>query len=178
MTRTKYRPEIELAAGPERLDPDLVEGLVLVESSGNAYAWNPEPHYRYFWNVKTWRPFRQIGAFETKTEYPPEDFPSLGGDPDQEWWGQQASWGLMQVMGAVARERGYRGVYLPELVDVETNLKYGCAHLGHLLEWADADVPKALAAFNAGQGGWTSKAGQAYAQKVLRSVAAVKAVPK
>ena len=72
----------------------------------------------------------------------------------------------MQVMGAVARERGFRGPFLTELSEVEANLFWGCAHLGHLLEWANGDIHKTLASYNAGQGGWLSTAGQAYANKV------------
>lgn len=166
MISTLYRPEIELAAQAEMIDGDLVESLVIVESSGQRYAWNPEPKYRYLWNVKTNKPFRPLTATEALSKFPPADFPCLAGDPDQEWWGQQASWGLMQVMGAVARERGFRGPFLTELTDVETNLFWGCAHLGHVLEWADGDIFKTLAAYNAGQGGWLGTAGQAYANKV------------
>jgi hypothetical protein len=166
MISTLYRRQIEVAAQNEIIDPDLVEALILIESSGNRYAWNPEPRYRYIWNVRTRKPFRALTNAEVLSKTPPSDFPCVAGDPDQEWWGQQASWGLMQIMGALARERGFVGPFLPELSDVETNLFWGCGHLGELLVWASGDIHKALAAFNAGRGGWLGAQGQAYANKV------------
>lgn len=144
----------------------LVTAIVQVESGGNRYAWNPEPRYRYLWNVKTQRPFRSVLPVELAAKFPPKDFPALAGDPDQEWWGQQASWGLMQIMGAVAREQGFDAPYLPELTDPAANLLVGCRHLRGLVQWADGDLPRAAAAYNAGKGGWMLPAGQAYRAKV------------
>lgn len=139
---------IERHALPAR----LVTALIAVESGGDPWAWNPEPHYRWLWDVKKNMPFRAVTPREIASEKPPADFPSLGGDRDQEWWGQQASWGLMQVMGAVAREHGFAGLYLPELCDAETNIEHGCRHLVRLARrhrprygW-----PGVIAAYNAG----------------------------
>lgn len=159
--------QITAAAASASLPRPLVMALVSVESGGNPWAWNPEPAYRYLWDVKDNAPFRKLAPEEYALKKPPMDFPSLAGDPDQEWCGQQASWGLMQVMGAVARERGFRGLYLPALCDPETNLRIGCGILAANLRWSGGEVNKALAAYNAGRGGWTSVAGQAYAAKVL-----------
>jgi len=47
--------------------------------------------------------------------------------------GQQASWGLMQIMGATARERGFKG-WLTELCDPAVNLEWGCRHLRWMLD--------------------------------------------
>lgn len=130
----------------------LVMAIVRVESGGNPYAWNPEPRYRYLWDVKKKAPFRALTPDEIAAEVPPKDFPTLGGDRDQEWWGQQASWGLMQVMGAVARECGFNRPYLPELCDPALSLEYGCRHLSTL---RDRFVTRygwngVIAAYNAG----------------------------
>jgi len=164
---TLHREAIETAAAEAHLSPDLVEAICLVESAGDPWAWNPEPHYRWLWDVRRKRPFRRVTPNEARAKYPPADFQTLAGDRDQEWWGQQASWGLMQIMGAVARELGYRSPYLPGLVDVRTNLELGCTKLAQLLRWAKGDVAQALAAYNAGQGNYRSAAGQAYAEKVI-----------
>lgn len=110
----------------------LVAAMCKVESSMNAWAWNPEPQYRYLWDVKRDRPFRELSAAESANERPPADFPCIAGDRDQEWWGQQASWGLMQVMGAVARERRFREPYLPQLCDPSLGVAVGCDHLAAL----------------------------------------------
>ncbi len=165
---TAFRPLIESNARRFGISADLVEAVVLVESAGNPSAWNPEPHYQYLWNVRTNAPFRTLTAAERASEVPPADFPFLAGDRDQEWWAQQASWGLMQMMGGLARELGFRGPYIPELVrDPELCLTLGCGHLLRLLIWAEGNVKQALGAYNAGKGGWDSAAGRAYAEKVV-----------
>lgn len=148
----QYRNEIHAAADHFGLPFWLVAAIVRVESGGNPWAWNPEPPYRYLWDVRLGRPFRALTAAEIQSERPPADFPALAGDRDQEWWAQAASWGLMQVMGAVARERGYRGPYLTALLDPETALHYGCAHLASLRDRHHAryDWPGVIAAYNAG----------------------------
>ncbi len=58
-----------------------------------------------------------------------------------------------QVMGAVARERGFAGPYLAELVDPAVNLNVGCAHLAGQLAWANGAEMRALAAYNGGRMG-------------------------
>lgn len=145
--------EVRAAAGRLGLDPRLVASLILVESGGNPYAWNPEPRYRYFWNVVKNKPYRPITAGEAISKFPPINFPTLAADPDQEWWAQQASWGLMQVMGAVARENGFKGPFLTELCNPVVNLKIGCFILSNLLKWSKDNVDQALAAYNGGKGG-------------------------
>src|SRR3990167_4673122 len=112
---TELRVAVDRIARAEGLDPALVRAVIAQESGWNPYAWNPEPRWRYFWNVETGSPFRPVRTVEIANAFPPKDFPCLKGDRDQEWWAQQASWGLMQIMGAVAREQGFRGPYLPEL---------------------------------------------------------------
>jgi soluble lytic murein transglycosylase-like protein len=173
--RTAWTSDIASAAARERIDPILVEAVVIIESGGNPYAWNPEPHYRYLVDVRTGQPFRELTVSERATEVPPADFPTLAGDRDQEWWGQQASWGLMQIMGALAREIGFRGLYLPELTRPHLNLQLGCQHLANLLRWSNGDERRAVAAYNAGRGGWNGPAGQAYQQKVFAMRARVAA---
>lgn len=164
-----YLPEITKVATAFKLDPYLVAAQVLVESGGNPFAWNPEPRYHYLWDVRKNAPFRSLRPSESANEDPPTDFPSLRGDPDQEWWGQQASWGLMQVMGALARENGFDGPYLTQLTDPLVNLHVGCAHLTKLLEWAKGDYAQAFAAYNGGKGGNLTPPfrNQSYADKVF-----------
>lgn len=145
----------------------LVTALVEQESNRKQYAYNPEEKYHWLWNVRTHAPFRAVSAVELASMYPPHDFPCLAGDSDQEWWAQRASFGLMQIMGAVAREGGFMGPFLLELCDPAINLEIGCAHLASLLTWSALNVPQALGAYNAGRGGWNSIAGQLYATQVM-----------
>lgn len=160
-------PLITDAAAHAQIPADLLGALVCVESGGNPWAWNPEPAYRYLWDVRANRPFRSVSLAELTAKFPPEYFPALAGDPDQEWWGQQASWGLCQIMGAVARERGFRGPYLTQLCDPTINLALGATHLADALRWAKGNDAKAIASYNTGRGHWDSVAGRAYAAKVL-----------
>jgi soluble lytic murein transglycosylase-like protein len=162
---------VSLATG-YALDPAIVRAMVSIESSGDTFAYNPEPRYIYFWNVNTWKPFRAVTSQEVSSEFPPKDFPTLAGDADQEWWAQQASWGLMQVMGAVAREQGFRQPYLTQLTVPEIGLLFGCRVLQSHLKWSKGVVPQALAAYNGGR--WQNDKppyrNAAYAAKVLAQV--------
>lgn len=172
---TPYRDLIVREATARAIAPNLVEAIVLQESGGDPFAWNPEPPYRYLWNVHTRQPFRALTYAERASEVPPPDFPSFAGDRDQEWWAQQASWGLLQVMGALARELGFAGGYLPQLTDPDLNLRLGCLQIATLLAWSKGDVRQACAAYNGGRGNYLSAAAQQYASHVLARLASVTA---
>ena len=114
-----------------RIPVDIVRAVVVVESGGNTWAWNPEPRYRYLVDARTGKPFRPLTAFEIGSKHPPDDFPThplVPSDFDAEWWGQQASWGPMQVMGAVAREYGF-DAHFPKLCVDAVGVYFGCRHL-------------------------------------------------
>jgi len=167
-----FRREIEGAAREQRLDPNVVEAVVLVESGADPWAFNPEPRYRYFWDVTFNKPFRRLTAAELASKRPPNDFRAIriGIDPDTEWWGQQASWGLMQVMGAVARERGFRGPFLSMLCEPSIGLAFGCSHLAAYLRANGGDLERAVQAYNAGPGGVGSPLARIYSTKVFRAL--------
>lgn len=161
-----FAAELEAAATSSALELPLLAALVEHESDNDPAAWNPEPRYRYFWNVRTRQPFRRVSELEAAARFPPKDFPALAGDPDNEWWGQAASWGLTQIMGAVAREHGYTAKYLPSLCrDVAANLELGAVHLAANIKWAAglyvglesgrqaAATRAGLAAYNGGRAG-------------------------
>lgn len=155
---------LDNAADEFGIDRLLFACLVQKESSGNTWAWNPEPRYRYLWDVRKNAAFRRLTAEEAISPTPPADFPTLAGDRDQEWWGQRASWGVAQVMGAVARERGFKGAFLTELCDVHTGAFLGAMHLGKLLA-RHKNEADALASYNAGTP--DSDVGKAYAKSIL-----------
>lgn len=165
----QYSGEILTIASQFKMNPDMLLAQVQVESGGNTWAWNPEPAYRYLWDVKKNAPFRTLTAAEQTSEAPPSDFPCFAGDRDQEWWAQQASWGLLQVMGAVAREHGFRNNYLVELCDPIQGLSAGCAVMSELLAWSKGNIEQALSAYNGGRGGNAVRPfrNQAYADRVL-----------
>lgn len=56
----------------------------------------------------------------------------------------------MQVMGEVAREFGFQGRFLSELLQPGTGLDVGCKVLKHKLDKANGDLTKALLLWNGG----------------------------
>lgn len=165
-------PHIVAVANRHALPVHLIAAICAKESSFHPGAWRPEPVYRFLWNVAKGEPFRRLTPAEIASETPPSDFPKLGGPSAQEWWGQQASWGLMQVMGANAREHGFRGVYFTDLCDPEIGLEFGCRFMARLL--ARNPVEDALSAYNAGSP--TPKNAETYVAPIMRWAAGYKAV--
>ena len=99
---------------------NLLRAIIEVESGFKPWANRAEPHYRWLWNIRERTPYRGD----------PENIPApIGRSHMTELWGQRMSWGLMQIMGAVAREYGFAGRDLTELCDPAINLQYGCHHL-------------------------------------------------
>lgn len=141
---------ISRIAAEHGLDRNLVAAIVLQESSGIAQAKRFEPAYRYFYKVD-------------------EFAKALDLHPDTEKDGQATSYGLMQVMGAVCREKGFKG-FFTDLFDPETNLKYGCQHLKTYLD-RYKNLEDAIASYNAGSPRRDAATGkyvnQAYVTSVL-----------
>lgn len=131
--------------------PALMCALVEQESRWQTWAINPEPHYRWLWDFSKKAPFRRVTSEELSSKKPPKDFTAPAGiDRDAEWWSQQISWGLMQLMGAAARERGFVGKFLTELCDPQVNIEYGCLHFKVKLKAAGSDTMQALLLWNGG----------------------------
>lgn len=109
----------------------LVVAMARVESSLNTWAHRAEPSYRWLWDTRrhvAYRPSLQQAA----AKLPPTGFPAPAGiSPLSEWQAQQASWGLMQVMGATARELGLTGP-IPQLLDPTMGADFGCRYLATL----------------------------------------------
>lgn len=137
----------EQIAKKHGLNPAVVWALINVESSCNTHAVRYEPNWRWF--VKPYELARDVGTTE-----------------ETETIMQKCSWGLMQVMGAVARELGWHGP-MPKLCDPWHGIEYGCLKLKERLDKYPA-LPDALAAYNAGQPG--TDAGKAYAAKVIAAM--------
>lgn len=157
---TKYARDFDLP-------PDLVIAICQTESSGDPFASRFEPDYPYLWDNQLNRPLANVSAGSKLVPVP--GFKALAGvTPHTEWVHQKTSWGLMQVMGGVARARGWTGP-LPALCSALTGLEIGCNHLAHLRDrfldgygWAGV-----VAAYNAGNP--RSKTGEAYAYKVAEN---------
>lgn len=129
----------------------LLFGIVSVESGFNPFAGRYEKNYK--WTVdESFRP------------------PGCSAETELVW--QKTSWGLTQIMGATAREAGFRG-WLSELVVPQVNLEVSIRHLSRLgakLDWVEKDM---ISAWNAGfprlglDGRYTN---QGYVDSVLRAI--------
>lgn len=130
---TYLKPEIlalvGTAAEKHALDFWTLVAQVEKESSGNPNAIRLEMGFRWF--------------------YPAGSSP-VGNELDF----QRTSWGLLQIMGATARELGYAvpaGIYPagPLKADSATALDLGCRYMaGKLKHWGN--IRDALSAYNAG----------------------------
>jgi hypothetical protein len=160
----KYRAEVEAIAISYDLDPDLVQAVCEIESSGHADAFRFEPGFyaRYMEGKPEWD-----GAIPRRVS---------------------SSYGLCQVMYLTAVEHGYPTNQAPEHLFIPTvNLEYGCKVLARRIKKAKALAPDvsgeirlraALASYN---GGWRGNEpddqpdrNAAYASKVLERYSLLK----
>jgi soluble lytic murein transglycosylase-like protein len=139
---------IELArqtAIRHRLAPELVCAVVEQESSWNPCAIRYEPEFRD----------RYVTAL---------------GLPPTEEISRSTSWGLMQVMGQVAREYGFKAKFLAELCVPVEGLDVGCTVLAAKLSAAGGDAAQSLLLWNGG-------GDRSYADRVLNRMASYSASP-
>lgn len=142
----------------------LLMGIARKESSFDLWAYRCEPAYRYLWDNKKNAPFRKLTDPERASEKAPPDFTAIGPvSRDTEWWGQQMSFGLFQLMGAVGRELGFRQPFLTAMLDPSVNIPLAC-HLLIRLKGRFGSWPEAISAYNAGT---PTAANQAYVDGVL-----------
>jgi soluble lytic murein transglycosylase-like protein len=121
------------------LDPALVCAVVEQESAWDTYAVRYEPAFRS----------RYVAPL---------------GLPATEEISRSISWGLMQVMGQVAREHGFSGKFLAALCDPANGLNIGSAVLAAKMAAGGGDLSRALDLWNGG-------AHPGYAAEVLARVA-------
>jgi Transglycosylase SLT domain len=106
------------AATKHALDPPLVCAVIEQESAWDRHAIRYEPGFRT-------RYVAPLGL-------PPKEGPPgrrLVEPGGTEEIARSISWGLMQVMGQVAREHGFDGKFLSALCDPALGLDIGCAVL-------------------------------------------------
>lgn len=107
----------------------LAIAITEVESNGETTAVRFEPKWKYLYNVEH---FAKQCSITIETEQVL----------------QSMSFGLMQVMGSVARELGFTG-NLIQLSDPYIGSRYGCAKLGKLFSILKS-TDDVIAAYNAG----------------------------
>jgi soluble lytic murein transglycosylase-like protein len=137
------------AAGQHSLDPALICAIVEQESAWDPHAIRYEP------------------AFRTRYVAP------LGLPPTEEV-ARSISWGLMQVMGQVAREHGFTAKSLAALCDPTVGLAIGCTVFAAKLRSAARATDEASFANNdvvqRALNLWNGGANGAYAAQVLTRV--------
>ena len=152
MSRSIHAALIGEVASTYRLPAVTLEAMVLVESSDDPYAFRYEPeffhHYvRYNDQAKGFR-YGPLAA---------------------------CSYGLLQVMLETALEAGFDG-QPQELFSPRVGLAWGAKHLAALYwGWADADIDRAVAAYNGGTRGNVSRPfrNQVYLDRVTAAAALV-----
>lgn len=128
-----YKNIIELTASKYKLDPIVVASVIMQESSGNKFAVRYEPGFQTRYVDKTKEGRNLVSSADWQTER----------------ICRATSWGLMQIMGLVARERGYSKHYLSELSDPMDNIEFGCKHLSILIKREGNEI-RGLLAYNGG----------------------------
>lgn len=124
-----YEKQIQIAANHFKLDVDLITAICQVESAFRPFAARYEVNYK--WTVA-------ISAHSLR----------LGITYNTEEILQKTSYGLMQVMGGLARDLGFSR-HLGELYIPEINLHYGCKYLRKLTDkYGDED--KVISSYNQG----------------------------
>lgn len=132
MISTPYTAEAQAAARNAGLDPALVCAIVEQESSWNALAIRYEPQFFASYIAPL------VGSDEVKPA------------TETESRSRAFSWGLMQILGQCAREMGFDGLYLSELLQPVVGLEFGCKLLARELRRAGGDVKRALQLWNGG----------------------------
>lgn len=133
---------ISLAAAEFHVEPALLAAIVIKESGGDTWAIRYEPAWKYMWDVETNAPFR--GTLNPET-FPAPDYVSS----PTEWNSQRTSWGLMQVMGAKARELGFVGKFLSELCDPVVGVRFGAKFVSKLQKKYES-LEDVVSSYNAG----------------------------
>lgn len=144
----------------ENVPANLLGAIVFTESGGNSLAARFEKDYKYLFESKRFA--RETGVTETT-----------------EMMLQMTSWGLCQVMGAVARELGVVGPLL-NILDPETNLTVACKLIKRLAA-KHSQRDDIIAAYNAGTPVKTIDGkyrNQAYVDKVNAAISIIQSMQK
>lgn len=121
---------ISFQAAIHSIDPTLVASVIMVESSGRPAAIRFEKNFRWTLHIHHFADMNNITH-------------------DTELMLQKSSFGLMQVMGAVARELGYQK-NLSKLIEPKMGIEYGCKKLRQLFDKHGSKLDDVIASYNAG----------------------------
>lgn len=148
----RYARLVGDAARAHDVEPALAWGVLWRESAGEVWAYRYEPGWRWFTD-HLGRPLGQ-GRQHAAQHLSPTEFNA-----------QSASWGLMQVMGSVARELGHRGPISTLLVHPSEAVWLGCKKLGQLTYRFRGSIEDAVSAYNDGDG-YADRDNESYVEAV------------
>lgn len=157
--RQQILPLVKIAAERHKIDPQLLDAIIIVESAYNPLAMRYEPNFN---STAIPDSYAKNNRITVTTEKQCQKF----------------SWGLGQIMGGTARFLGFGGP-LPQLLEPEVNILYATKYILKLM--GDYQfIDDQIAAYNAGSakkksnGKGTEYINQAYVDKVLRTMETVK----
>jgi len=148
-TQERIRAIIDQIAPQFSVDPDVVEAIVWVESSGNPKARRYEAH---------------------QDRKPDGDTPGVDDGIHED----DASYGLAQIMGYTARKLGFKGDNFEALYDERLSIAFCCKLLLQNLRASAMNYRFAVARYNGGPQGNPRPDGtcrnQDYVDKVFRTM--------
>lgn len=127
-----FTDEIEKSSLKYGCDPSIVKAIIMQESAWNIYAVRAENSYRWFFNPELYasnNPWINIST---------------------EICTQKMSWGLGQIMGALAREQGHNGL-MAEILEPYLNIKHICIRIKTLMKTCKSPE-EIFACYNGGLG--------------------------
>lgn len=134
---------------PEDLDPNWIRAIIMQESQGNPYCVRYEPSYQWVYQVEQ---FSKSVLISIQTELVT----------------QKMSWGLGQIMGALAREQGHKGL-MAELLKPDLNIEHICRRF-KTLKTISNDPSDLFAMYNGGPQAVHKVNGRYFNQKYVDSV--------
>jgi hypothetical protein len=136
---------VTASAAKYALSPELLAAQVLVESSGDPFAFRYEPAF--------FKTYIRGNAKAKAARFGPL---------------AACSYGPLQILLETACELGFEG-YPEELFNPARGVDLGAKYMATLLAWAKGDYTKAWCAYNGGKGAVASLPypNQVYADKVL-----------
>lgn len=137
LTMVPYRTEIVRWARHYYLPPSMLAAVCQIESKFQKWSGRTEDHYKRKAVVRS-----EARSHSNKSG----GIPTATTEIDD----RSRSYGLMQGMGQVYREQGYKGQYLAAMYDPDSNIKYGAIKLKALLKRYHGDTLSVASAYNQG----------------------------
>jgi hypothetical protein len=132
-----FQKEILAVAKKHSLPPALLAAFIQEESAFDQWATRTEPHYKT----------KKVVIAEARAHSRlHRGVPTVATEIDN----RSMSYGLMQPMGQVAREQGYKARYLTALFAPFDNIEQGAIHLKAKLKRYPGDTLSAISAYNQG----------------------------